>query len=213
MNELEKQIIYSIVLRLVDNGLVLTPAERRDVLNELCLGLCNMTLEEILDKTQNGRKLCLKRGDTTANDSYTGLAGEITVDLDNKTVRIHDGETAGGVVMARAMDLVGDWVVESQLPTAENNYTWYRKYKSGWVEMGGKSTAQTVNLPIEMSDTNYTIVLAGSCSTTNNNVTIWGYRDKTTTSFVTQGNTVNNRGESSTGNTQLKLWAVFGMSI
>ena len=30
-----------------------------------------------------------------------------------------------------------DYVVESQLPTAENNYTWYRLYKSGWVEQGG----------------------------------------------------------------------------
>ena len=30
-----------------------------------------------------------------------------------------------------------DFVVASQLPTAENNYTWYRLYKSGWLEQGG----------------------------------------------------------------------------
>ena len=33
-----------------------------------------------------------------------------------------------------------DFVVESQLPTAENGYTWYRKHKSGWVEQGGRCT-------------------------------------------------------------------------
>ncbi|MBO4672683.1 MAG: hypothetical protein J5608_03465, partial [Alphaproteobacteria bacterium] len=33
-----------------------------------------------------------------------------------------------------------DYVIESQNPTAENNYTWYRKYKSGWIEQGGYYT-------------------------------------------------------------------------
>ena len=27
-----------------------------------------------------------------------------------------------------------DVVVEYQMPNANNNYTWYRKYASGWVE-------------------------------------------------------------------------------
>jgi len=61
-----------------------------------------------------------------------------------------------------------DYVVESQLPTAENNYTWYRKYKSGWVEQGGVYTGgseyTTVTLPITMSDANYCI-----CGISDNN--------------------------------------------
>ena len=54
-----------------------------------------------------------------------------------------------------------DFVVESQLPTAANGYTWYRKYKSGRVEQGGQMTVPAiqqnttasvyVTLPIEMS--------------------------------------------------------------
>lgn len=45
-----------------------------------------------------------------------------------------------------------DYVVDSQLPTAENNYTWYRKYKSNWIEMGGlvftnSSDSNVINLP------------------------------------------------------------------
>lgn len=162
MNEQEKQIICTAVLRILDaDETLLTPAERRDVLNEICMGLCNMTLDEILNKTQNNRKLLIKRGDTANNDEYTGLSGEITMDTDTKTIRIHDGETAGGVAMARAMDIVGDWVVESQLPTAENNYTWYRKYKSGWVEMGGNieqvpsTELTTIIFPIHLANNKY----------------------------------------------------------
>lgn len=38
-----------------------------------------------------------------------------------------------------------DYVVESQLPTDANGYTWYRKYKSGWVEQGGRCTVPATN--------------------------------------------------------------------
>lgn len=55
-----------------------------------------------------------------------------------------------------------DYVVAFQSPTAENNYTWYRKYKSGWVEQGGvfsdiydSYTTEQVSLPITMLDSNY----------------------------------------------------------
>ena len=30
-----------------------------------------------------------------------------------------------------------DYVINSQSPTAENDYTWYREYKTGWIEQGG----------------------------------------------------------------------------
>lgn len=62
-----------------------------------------------------------------------------------------------------------DYVIAQQTPTAGNNYTWYRKYKSGWVEMGGGPTAiayqtnTTVTLPVTMADTNYTVVVS-QCS-------------------------------------------------
>ena len=65
-----------------------------------------------------------------------------------------------------------DYVIESQMPTALNNYTWYRKYKSGWVEQGGRLPAEssatnvTVYLPIEMSDNNYFITKQRNFGTT-----------------------------------------------
>lgn len=48
-----------------------------------------------------------------------------------------------------------DVVVEWQTPTAANNYTWYRKYASGWVEQGGTipigSATATLTYPIPLA--------------------------------------------------------------
>nr|DAO76743.1 MAG TPA: tail fiber protein [Microviridae sp.] len=53
-------------------------------------------------------------------------------------------------------------VIEFQAPTAENGYTWYRKYADGWVEQGGDigftSNPQPISLPVEMTDANYTAI-------------------------------------------------------
>lgn len=48
------------------------------------------------------RILQIRRGSTAANDNFTGCAGEITMDTDKNTLRIHDGHTLGGFQMARA---------------------------------------------------------------------------------------------------------------
>ena len=37
-----------------------------------------------------------RRGNATQHSSFTGLAGEITIDTTNNTVIVHDGSTAGG---------------------------------------------------------------------------------------------------------------------
>ncbi len=48
------------------------------------------------------RILQIRRGTSAQNDNFTGMAGEITMDTTNKTVRVHDGETLGGFALARA---------------------------------------------------------------------------------------------------------------
>ena len=112
------------------------------------------------------RQIQIRRGTATEHSTFTGALGEVTMDTTNKTLRVHDGQTAGGVALAKQSEIPApytmpenyDFVVESQLPTAENNYTWYRKYKSGWVEQGGyvSSGSQTsVTFPFEMANTNY----------------------------------------------------------
>ena len=140
------------------------------------------------------RQVQIRRGSATAHTNFTGAIGEITMDTTNKTLRVHDGETVGGIKLAKQSEIptvpdfpVGmDYVIESQFPTAENNYTWYRKYKSGWVEQGGFipsgiGTSNTLTLPVEMADDKYTVV-----SNTTNNAANNYFRiaNKTATTFT-----------------------------
>ena len=85
----------------------------------------------------------------TALGDISTLRQDVTTNGENITVL--DGRTTGMI----------DYVIESQNPTSENNYTWYRKYKSGWVEQGGTSTTTSssvhVTLPVTMADDQYTI--------------------------------------------------------
>ena len=46
-----------------------------------------------------------RRGTTAQHSSFTGLVGEITVDTDLDTIRVHDGSTAGGHRLAKYSDI------------------------------------------------------------------------------------------------------------
>ena len=46
--------------------------------------------------------LQFRRGTTTQNNSFTGVVGELTVDTDLDTIRVHDGSTAGGFALVQA---------------------------------------------------------------------------------------------------------------
>jgi hypothetical protein len=48
------------------------------------------------------KQLQLRRGTTTEHGSFTGAAGEVTVDTDKDTVVVHDNSTAGGIPLLRA---------------------------------------------------------------------------------------------------------------
>jgi len=88
----------------------------------------------------------------TALGDISTLRQNVTTNGDNITTL--DNRTTGML----------DYVIECQTPNAENNYTWYRKYKSGWVEQGGHILTgtgsygkTTVNLAVEMADVYYYI--------------------------------------------------------
>lgn len=99
------------------------------------------------------------------------------------TLRVHDGATPGGTPLARQSTLDGaDYVIAYQKPTAANGYTWYRKYKSGWVEQGGILTGNVViavgaeanlgaaTFPIQMNNINYYAFASGDGYTTLMNI-------------------------------------------
>ena len=46
-----------------------------------------------------------RRGTTTQHNSFTGAAGEVTVDTTLDTIRVHDGSTAGGIRLAKFSEI------------------------------------------------------------------------------------------------------------
>ncbi|MDL2058369.1 hypothetical protein MUN46_011720 [Mesosutterella sp. AGMB02718] len=49
--------------------------------------------------------LQLRGGTTDQNDAFTGKNRELTVDTDEKRLRVHDGTTAGGHPVAKASEI------------------------------------------------------------------------------------------------------------
>lgn len=107
-----------------------------------------------------------------------------------------------------------DYIIEQQLPSADNNYTWYDKYKSGKVEQGGKfdkgslsnDIQTTITLPVEMADENYTAV-----ATASRNTASFSNRDGTTTICVQSVTQIGIGYYGSSGNTMQYInWRVTG---
>jgi hypothetical protein len=165
----------------------------------------------------------IRRGTTEQHESFTGQIGEVTMDTDAKTLRVHDGETLGGIALARADEVPEsftlpagyDFVIETSAAGAN---PWYRKYQSGWVEQGGYIAAAgsnndslSVTLPVEMASNIYSV--QKTLYKTVNSVTgfNWTYlgssapgtSDTPTTVFIS----VPNNGNSVGAHWEVKGWA------
>lgn len=93
-----------------------------------------------------GPKVKFKTGIDTQNNAYTGLAGEITVNVSNNTLRVHDSVTAGGTETARS-DL-----------TNINNVVFYNKaVASGLVLGGGITLAETGTIVTPLPTSSFTL--------------------------------------------------------
>lgn len=103
---------------------------------------------------------------TAISDAITTVSQQI-IDLGDIST-IHDSIST---LNTRTMGLQ-DYVIESQIPSEENNYTWYRKYKSGWVEQGGHTTSSDAgticSFPVEMRDTNYSALVSVTGDSSSN---------------------------------------------
>ncbi len=51
------------------------------------------------------RQVQIRRGSATAHTNFTGAIGEITMDTTNKTLRVHDGITPGGTILAKQSEI------------------------------------------------------------------------------------------------------------
>ncbi len=119
------------------------------------------------------RQIQIRRGTAEEHESFTGAIGEVTMDTTNNTLRVHDGETVGGTILAKKNEIpdpeTSDYVIEYQNACADTGYIWYRIYKSGRIEMGGtvsipqqdhtKWGQKNISLPITLPNTSYSIVI------------------------------------------------------
>ena len=64
-----------------------------------------------------------RRGTSTQHSSFTGLAGEITIDTTNNTVIVHDGSTAGGHRLAKHTEVQAAASGDITAVTAGNGLT------------------------------------------------------------------------------------------
>lgn len=116
------------------------------------------------------RQIQIRRGTSAEHETFTGAPGEITVDTTNNTLRVHDGTTLGGTTLAKQSEIPDltslDYIIES----GRTDTMWWRKYKSGTVDMGGHYTgnATTIYLPVKLANTNYEVLI-----TKNEPVAYW----------------------------------------
>ena len=98
---------------------------------------------------------------TITDDSVSLITDDVSGDnvatkSELQAVDISKADTSLSNVLANI-----DYVVESKFPTADDP-TWYRVYKSGWVEQGGvaggSSAFTTVNLLKSMANTDYFVI-------------------------------------------------------
>ena len=101
-----------------------------------------------------------------------------------------------------------DYVIASQSPSSANNYTWYRKYKRGWVEQGGRiqlngtisSTNKRVTFPITMADSHYFSLASQDANSPYTSFVGW------------QGTTAMSIGTNGASTTGTVTWMVIGQA-
>ena len=138
------------------------PIDESTTVKELAV---NSTVYDIVGKgilDQNSKTTQIEWVGTKAEYDALGVYADhctYIITDDSADSRVDEvGAIAEEVNTLKSYDYVVDW----QIPTSANGYTWYRKYKSGWVEQGGtvttaSDTSTPVTLPIPMAPNRFFI--------------------------------------------------------
>ena len=93
------------------------------------------------------------------------------------------------------------------------NHGWYRYYKSGWVEQGGRgsSAASTaITFVIPMATSYYALSFGGNGASSNRNCYLCAGYNRTSTGFVMQAVVVNANSQTSGTGTDSSTWICTG---
>lgn len=155
----------------------------------------------LLQKINNISQDIIDISTQLTNCSYVPAIRESITTLQNSITTLNT-LTGNHTTSINALDtLTGsmlDYITQQQLPTSENNQTWYCKYKSGLIKAGGSSTtnsgnATLVTLPVQMANADYQIFIQGQTSSDGYENATWqimpvktAQSPRTTTSFYVQ---------------------------
>lgn len=125
----------------------------------------NYLIELLKDRKAELDALRAQYADIADKESTDVLLAQMTA-IHNEIVALGNISQIHAAIETLSTRTTGllDYVVESQAPTYANSYTWYRKYKSGWVEQGRKSfsitssTTTIINLPVPMASLDYAVI-------------------------------------------------------
>lgn len=115
----------------------------------------NYVIEVIKDIGGKIEDFSAKYAAITENDSVVKFKQQLTElksainNVDNEITKLNNTGTVSSIQtslnnLGNFKNDVLDYVVASQAPTAANSYTWYRKYKSGWVEQGQQNILEQI---------------------------------------------------------------------
>lgn len=108
-----------------------------------------------------------RRGNTAQHASFTGLAGEITIDTQKNTVVVHDGTTAGGFPLAKDADVAALGGADITAVVAGNGLTGGAVSGSANINIG-EGAGITVNADNVAVNTSYYDVTSGGTGWTGN---------------------------------------------
>ncbi len=108
-----------------------------------------------------------RRGNTAQHASFTGLAGEITIDTDKNTVVVHDGTTAGGFPLATASDIAALGGADITAVVAGSGLTGGATSGNATINIGA-GAGITVNADNVAVNTSYYDVTSGGTGWTGN---------------------------------------------
>ena len=98
------------------------------------------------------RRVQLRRGTTAENTAFTGAVGEITIDTDNKSIRVHDNDQAGGFDLMRA-DMSNNSAIATDINFTNANRKIGEAMDGKTLTLGQASTA--ISIPGTLTVANY----------------------------------------------------------
>lgn len=106
------------------------------------------------------RQIQIRRGTATEHNSFTGAIGEITMDTTNNTLRVHDGQTVGGTILARE-SIISKMAAPSDTATVLDLSpdTKWTSPNNGYISIYGTSTASNQGLWLALQNASGTTLM------------------------------------------------------